>query len=81
MGLNCLQARSQTVPSSWRARGEDSLFLMMEKAHARERHRNAVFVAGHDDMIIAHGATSLSDELHAALVGTLYVVAEWEESV
>ena len=53
----------------------------MEQAHAREGHSDAVLVAGHDDMVVAHRATSLGNELHAALVGTLNVVAEGEEGV
>ena len=53
----------------------------MEQTHTSKRHRNAVFVAGHDHMIVADGASSLSDELHAALVGTLDIVAKGEESV
>ena len=53
----------------------------MEKADAREGHRDTVFVAGHDDMIIAHRTTGLCDELHTALVGALDIVAEGEEGV
>ena len=54
---------------------------MMEQANASKRHRDAVLVASHDDMVVAHAATSLSDELHTALVGTLNIVAEGEERI
>ena len=54
---------------------------MVEQSHARECHGNAVLVAGHDDMVVANRAASLSDELYATLVGTLNIVAEGEESI
>ena len=54
---------------------------MMEQTYSSEGHSNAVFVAGHDDMVVANGAASLSDILHTALVGTLDVVAEGEEGI
>ena len=54
---------------------------MMEEADAREGHSNAVFVASHNDVIIADGATRLGDELHTTLMGTLNVVAEGEEGI
>ena len=53
----------------------------MEQSHACEGHSDAVLVAGHDDMIVADGATSLGDKLHTTLVGTLDVVAEGEEGI
>ena len=28
--------------------------LMMEQSHAREGHGNAIFITGHDDMVVAH---------------------------
>ena len=58
-----------------------SFFLMVEQAHTSKGHSNAVFVAGHNDMVVTHGAASLGDILHTALVGTLNVVAEGEEGV
>ena len=42
----------------------------MEQPDACKRHSDAVFVASHDDMIVADAATSLGDELHATLMGT-----------
>ena len=54
---------------------------MVEQPYACKRHGNAVLVAGHDDMIVADRATSLSNELHATLMGTLDVVAEGEEGI
>ncbi len=53
----------------------------MEQSHAGERHGDAVLVAGHDDVVVAHRAAGLGYVLHAALVGTLDVVAEGEEGV
>ena len=55
--------------------------LMVEQSDVGEGHRDAVFVAGLDDIIVADGTAGLCDILHAALVGTLNVVAEGEESV
>ena len=54
---------------------------MVEQSHACEGHSDAVFVAGHDDMIIADRATSLGDKLHTALMGTLDIVAKGEEGI
>ena len=54
---------------------------MVEQSHASKCHRNAVLVTGHDDMIVADAATSLGDELHTALVGTLDIIAEGEEGI
>ena len=58
-----------------------TLNLMMEQAHAREGHGDAILIAGHNNMIVAHRAAGLGDILHTALVGTLDIVAEGEESV
>ena len=55
--------------------------LMMEKTDTGECHSNAVFVASHDNMIVANRATSLGNELYATLMGTLNVVAKGEESI
>ena len=54
---------------------------MVEQADACEGHRDAVLVAGHDDMIVAYAATSLGYELHTALMSTLDIIAEGEEGV
>ena len=54
---------------------------MVEQADTGEGHRDTVLVAGHDDMIVADAATSLGDELHTTLMGTLDVVAEGEEGI
>ena len=53
----------------------------MEQSYAREGHGNTVFIARHDDMVIANRATSLGDELYATLVGTLNVIAKGEEGI
>ena len=55
--------------------------LVVEQANASERHGNGVFVAGHDDMVVANRTASLGDILYAALVGALDIVAEGEEGV
>ena len=57
------------------------MLLMMEQTDACKRHRNAVFVAGFNDMVITYRAACLGDVFHAALVRALDVVAEGEESV
>ena len=54
---------------------------MVEQSYSRKRHGNAVLVAGHDDMVVANRAASLSNVLYATLVGTFNVVAEGEESI
>ena len=54
---------------------------MMEQTYPREGHGNAVLVAGHDHMIVAHATTCLGDELHTALMGALDIVAKGEEGV
>ena len=54
---------------------------MVEQADAGEGHGDVVLVAGHDDMVVADGATSLGDVLDPTLVGTLDIVAEGEEGV
>ena len=54
---------------------------MVEQPDASECHGDAVLVAGHDDVVVADAAAGLCDELDAALVGPLDVVAEGEEGV
>ena len=54
---------------------------MMEQSYASEGHRDTVFIAGHDDMIVADAATCLGNELHTTLMGTLDVVAEGEKGI
>ena len=44
-------------------------------------HGNTVFVAGRDDVVVADRAAALRDVGDAALMGTLYVVAEREERI
>ena len=57
------------------------LRLMMEQPDAAERHRNAVLVAGVDDLLVPDGAAGLHNGRHAAAAGTLDVVAEGEEGI
>ncbi len=54
---------------------------MMEKAKTRKAHYDAVLVAGLDNIVISDGAAGLSDELYAALMGSLNIVTKGEESV
>lgn len=54
---------------------------MMEQTHVSKRHRDTVFVAGFDNMIVTNAAAGLSYISYSALVGTLYIVAEGEERV
>ncbi len=55
--------------------------LMVEQTHAGKGHRNAVFVAGLDDIVISHRAAGLGNELHATLMGAFDIVAKGEESI
>lgn len=55
--------------------------LVMEQADMGHRHGHIVFVAGGNDIIIADGAACLGDVAHAALAGTLDIVAKREEGV
>ena len=54
---------------------------MMEEAHARKCHRDAIFVASLYDIIVADTAACLCDIFHSTLVSALDVVAEREERV
>lgn len=54
---------------------------VMEQADVRHGHRHVVLVGRLDDIVVADGAAGLGDVGHAALVGTLDVVAEGEESI
>ena len=56
-------------------------FLMVEQTYASECHVDAVFVAGHDHMVITNTATSLGDKLYTTLMGTLNIVAKGEECI
>ncbi len=53
----------------------------MEQTHAGERHCDAVLVASVDDIVVTYRTACLCYILYAALVSTLDVVAEREESV
>ena len=54
--------------------------LVVEQAYTGECHGDGVFVAGHDDMVVANGTACLGDILYAALVGALDIVAEWKKA-
>ena len=56
-------------------------FLVVEQSHVSEGHGHIVLVAGLDDIVVTDAAAGLCDILHAALVSTLDVVTEGEESV
>ena len=57
------------------------IILMVEQTYASKGHGDAILVARHDNMVVAHRATGLSNELNTALVGTLNIVAEGEEGI
>ena len=57
------------------------LRLMMEQPDAAERHRNAVLVAGINDLLVPDGAARLHNGRYAAAAGTLDIIAEGEESI
>ena len=54
---------------------------MVEQTNAGECHRHSVFVAHIDHVVVTDRSARLGDILYAALVGTLDIVAEWEEGV
>ena len=54
---------------------------MVEETYTCECHGYAILVAGLDHIVIAHRTARLGNKLYAALVRTLYVVAEGEESI
>ena len=54
---------------------------MMEQADTCECHCDAILVASVNDIVVTYRTASLCDILYAALVSTLDVVAEREESV
>ena len=54
---------------------------MMEQPDAAERHRNAVLVAGINDLLVPYGAARLHNGRYAAAAGTLDIIAEGEESI
>lgn len=54
---------------------------MVEQADARKRHCYAVLIARLDNMVVAYRASCLRYIFHAALVRTLDIVAEREESI
>ena len=53
----------------------------MEQPDAAEGHRDVVFIAGVDDLLVADGAAGLNDGGHAGAAGPLDVVAEGEERI
>ena len=54
---------------------------MMEQSYTGKGHCNAILVAGVDDMVITHTSASLGNIFYSTLMGTLYVVTEWEECI
>ena len=54
---------------------------MMEQPDAAERHRNAVLVAGINDLLVPDGAARLHNGGHAAAAGAFDVITEGEESI
>jgi hypothetical protein len=54
---------------------------MMEQSYTGKGHCNAILVACVDDMVITHTSASLGNIFYSTLMGTLYVVTEWEECI
>ena len=54
---------------------------MMEQSYTGKGHCNAILVACVDDMVITHTSASLGNIFYSTLMGTLYVVSEWEECI
>lgn len=80
-GCSWCNIKSQAAHPCLRSPGRPPVFLMMEQAHASKGHGYAIFITSLDDIVIANAATRLRYVLHAALVGSLNVVAKWEERV
>ena len=53
----------------------------MEQAQAGEGHSDAIFIAGFNNIVIADGATCLSNILHAAAMSTFDIVTKGEEGI
>ena len=53
----------------------------MEESHAGEGHRHSVFITAGNNNIVTNGATGLCNVGNAALLCTLDIVIEGEESV
>ena len=76
----CLPMRSSAIILLW-ARSCAANGLVVEKTDASEGHHHSILVAGFNDVIIPDGAAWLGHIFHAALMGTLDIVAEGEERV
>lgn len=55
--------------------------LVVKEAHSSHGHGDAVFVAGLYDIVVPYGTARLGNVLHAALVGSFYVVSKGEERI
>ena len=53
----------------------------MEQTDTGECHRHSVFIAHIDHVVVTDRSTRLCDILYTALVGTLNIITEREESV
>ena len=53
----------------------------MEQTDSRKAHHHTILVAGLNDIVIANGSARLGNVFHTALMGTLDIVPEWEESI
>ena len=54
---------------------------MVEQTNTSKGHSNVVLITSVNNMVVANAATSLSNVLNATLVGSFYVVTEWEECI
>ena len=57
------------------------MLLVMEQAKSRHGHRNAIFIARFDDIIIANRTASLSNIIDTAAMSPFDIIAKWEECI
>lgn len=55
--------------------------LVVEQTNTGKCHGNSVFIAGFNNIVIPHRTARLGNIFDTALVGTLNIVAKWEECV
>ena len=55
--------------------------LVMEQSDTCKAHGHTVFIASFNDLVISDRTARLSHIFHAALMGSLDIIPEWEESI
>ena len=55
--------------------------LVMEQSDTCKAHSHTVFIASFNDLVISDRTARLSHIFHAALMGSLDIIPEWEESI